>query len=241
MIGNIVIIAITVYYLVSLGLTALFCHIMKNRFKDSQYRDEPVNVTEDRLNDGSTYVIKLKALLFNIAYGLTRYMSIVCGRIPSYTIRNFMYKHIFCVQMNKEAVIMGGCELRSPWNISIGKSTIGNNCVLDGRNSIKIEDNVCLGGFVNIWTAQHDVNSPTFSTEGKSGPVVIKEYAWVASRSTVLPHLIVEEGSVIASGAILTKTNEPYGIYAGVPARKIAERNKDLQYICGGPNHWSFF
>ncbi len=34
----------------------------------------------------------------------------------------------------------------------------------------------------------------------------------------------IGEGSIIGSGAVVTKDTEPYGIYVGNPARKIAER-----------------
>jgi acetyltransferase-like isoleucine patch superfamily enzyme len=34
----------------------------------------------------------------------------------------------------------------------------------------------------------------------------------------------------VASGAVVTKNVEPYTVVGGIPAKKIAARNKDLNY-----------
>lgn len=95
---------------------------------------------------------------------------------------------------------------------------------------------------MNIWTAQHNINSESFSTEDRSGGVLIEEYVWIASRSTILPKVAVKKGCVLASGGVLTKTTtEEYAIYGGVPARIIGTRNRNLKYTCGGNNFWMFY
>lgn len=71
-------------------------------------------------------------------------MSIAIGRIPSHHIRKCLARHILCLDIHPEAVLYGGFELRSPWNISIGRSVLGVGALLDGREGIIIEDNVCL-------------------------------------------------------------------------------------------------
>lgn len=61
---------------------------------------------------------------------------------------------------------------------------------------------------------------------------------WIASRVTILPGVTIGEGAVVAAGAIVTKDVEPYSIVAGVPAKRIGERNKNLEYTL---NHMPFF
>jgi len=40
----------------------------------------------------------------------------------------------------------------------------------------------------------------------------------------VNPGVNVGEGAILALGSVATKDLEPFGIYAGVPARKVKER-----------------
>ena len=60
--------------------------------------------------------------------------------------------------------------------------------------------------------------------------LAIEIYRWPISDCngcTVLKGVTVATGCVIASGAVVTRSTEPYGIYGGVPARRIAERFKN--------------
>ncbi|NJK52359.1 MAG: hypothetical protein HC936_05170 [Leptolyngbyaceae cyanobacterium SU_3_3] len=79
-----------------------------------------------------------------------------------------------------------------------------------------------------IWTAQHDLNDSGFA--GVSAPVVIEDYAWISSRATILPGVTIGRGAVVAAGAVVTKSVAPFEIVGGVPAKKIGERNRDLDY-----------
>ena len=54
--------------------------------------------------------------------------------------------------------------------------------------------------------------------------VVIEKDVWIGANATILKGVVVAEGCVIGAGTVLTKSTEPYGIYAGVPRRRIAER-----------------
>ena len=68
------------------------------------------------------------------------------------------------------------------------------------------------------------MNSDDFHAIG--GKTIIHRYAWICSRSILLPGVTIGEGAVVASGAVVTKDVEPYAIVAGIPAKKIGERKK---------------
>lgn len=125
--------------------------------------------------------------------------------------------------------------IRAPWNISIGTGTvIGDACSLDGRNGIEIGGNVNMSTAVYIYTEQHDINDPWFESRNSGGKVIVADRAWLSSRTTVLPKVVVGEGAVLASGGLAVKNLEPYGVYGGVPAKKIGTRNPDLKYEFSG-------
>jgi acetyltransferase-like isoleucine patch superfamily enzyme len=145
------------------------------------------------------------------------------------------------MRINSRAVIHGGCEVRSPWNIKIGNSVIGVGAILDGRNGIEIEDDVVLATGVWIWTEQHDTEDPYFRCLNKGGKVTIKRHAWIGNRVSILPKVTIEEGCVIAAGAVVSKSCEPFNMYGGIPAKIIHTRNKDLRYSNVTEGIWSLY
>jgi acetyltransferase-like isoleucine patch superfamily enzyme len=58
-----------------------------------------------------------------------------------------------------------------------------------------------------------------------SKPVIIEDDVWLAWGCLVMPGVRVAKGSVIGANAVVTKDTEPYGVYGGVPAKKISSRN----------------
>ena len=128
------------------------------------------------------------------------------------------------------SAIYRNVDLRCPYRISVGAhSNINKHCIIDGRGGVDIADNVDIAQDVCIWTEQHDYNSPSYSSVIK--PVKIEEYVWVASKATILPGVTLGRGSVVATGAIVTKDVPPLAVVAGVPAKIIGQRDENaLKY-----------
>lgn len=158
------------------------------------------------------------------------------SQTPSHRVRNFVYRYICGLHLGDKAVLYYGAEIRKPSNIWIGKgSIIGDNSILDGRNGIKIGENVCFASNVRIWTEQHDHRDPWFRCETQEHkPVVIDDRAWIGSHTVILHSVHIGEGAVVAAGAVVTKDVPPYTIVAGIPAKKIADRNRNLKYSFNG-------
>jgi acetyltransferase-like isoleucine patch superfamily enzyme len=160
------------------------------------------------------------------------FLSLLCnctGHIPVQTIRMALYRWFFKVKAGKGTNIYRGCELRSPWRIRIGEGTsIGDHCILDGRAGLVIGNSVNMSTGVWVWTQQHDKDDRHFKVVGKA--VTIEDYAWIGGRVIVLPGVRIGKGAVVASGSVVTKDVEPYAVVAGMPARKVGERSRDLDY-----------
>ena len=67
----------------------------------------------------------------------------------------------------------------------------------------------------------------------KGDKVTISDYAWLSSRTTILPGVTIGEGAVVAAGAVVTKDVADHAIVAGVPARVIGTRTANLEYRLG--------
>lgn len=175
--------------------------------------------------------IKILQKLKRFLYSLYCFAIFITGLIPSFLLRTFIYRHIFLMKIGKNTKIRGFVEIIFPWNIEIGDNTlIGKNCILDGRKGLKIGHNVNISDAVAIYTEQHDINDRKFLCNDKGGSVTIGDKVWLCFRSVILPKINIEEGCVIATGAIVTKDCEGYSLYVGIPAKKVKERNLEIDY-----------
>ncbi len=200
---------------------SLYCFIRK--------RKGPPN-TANNGNNATYSSVMMKSVSF--ANDVTFLLFKITGYIPSHIIRKLFYRYVFHITMGKNVVIYYGFEARSPWNIFIGDNCIiGDHAIFDARYGIRIGNNVNFSNGVWIWTLQHDLNSVTFGTENQGAAVIIKDRAWISSRTSILPGCLIEEGVVIACGAVVThKETLPFGVYGGVPAKIISMRNKKINY-----------
>ena len=119
----------------------------------------------------------------------------------------------------------------APNRFSIGQfSHINRGCLIDARGGIIIGDSVSISHNVKIVTGGHDYQSKSFSYKAK--PIIIDNYVWIGIGAIILQGVHLGEGAVICAGAVVCKDVESYQVVAGVPARKIGDRNKNLDYHC---------
>jgi acetyltransferase-like isoleucine patch superfamily enzyme len=164
--------------------------------------------------------------------GWTRYMLYQVAYLPSHHLRRFIYKCLG-LKMGKRNVFHFGTEIRDIAKIKMGDSNIiGDNALLDGRQGLILGNNVNLSSNVSIYTLQHDHRTPNFGSVG--GKVVIGDRAWLSSNVIVLPGVTIGEGAVCCAGCVVAKDVEPYTVVAGIPAKKVNERPKDLLYEFDG-------
>lgn len=192
----------------------------------------------DRRDDGGMIKkgISVKDRIKGLCSGFAAYYLYRLSYTPSHRLRNFIYRHVCGMNLCEDAVIYYGTEVREPSRITIGRgSIIGDHSILDARNGIIIGENVVFASDVKIWTEQHDHRDPFFrcSTQNHS-PVIIDDRAWIGSHTVILHSVHIGEGAVVAAGAVVTHDVPPFTIVAGVPAKKIGERNRDLKYTFTG-------
>jgi len=103
---------------------------------------------------------------------------------------------------------------------------IGGYCVFNAGTDISIGKYVLMAGYCYVQSSSHGIRrSTTIKSQPHSyGKVKIEEDSWLGAQVTVLPNVNVAKGSVVGAKSVVTKSTSPYGIYAGVPAKKIGER-----------------
>jgi len=96
---------------------------------------------------------------------------------------------------------------------------------IDGRNGIILEENVWLGPNVSIISQNHNENNYKKYVEGK--PIIIHKNSLLLSNCVILPEVELGEHTIVAAGAIVTKSFlEGNQIIGGVPAKVIKKINK---------------
>ena len=153
------------------------------------------------------------------------------GHVPSHAIRKRCYRH-YGATIPPSSTLHWRAEFFAPAGLQVGEhTTLGGDGFYDGREGITIGNSVNIGREVQIYTREHDVQSPDFAETG--GPVAIGDHAYLGSRVTVLPGVTIGRGAVVASGAVVTHDVPEFTIVGGVPAKTIGERTRDLRYELG--------
>ena len=162
----------------------------------------------------------------------------IVNRVPAFWFRLAWYRRAVGLEIGEGAVIYRDCYIAyyGPRQVRRAPSRIGRNtiinrrCTIDVRGCVQIGENVSISPGVNIVTAQHKYNSPTFDIE--HGTVVIEDNAWIGMHAMILPGAHIGAGAVVAAGAVVTGEVPPLTVVGGVPARAIGMRDKEsARYI----------
>ena len=58
------------------------------------------------------------------------------------------------------------------------------------------------------------------------GKIIFKRHALVGTGSTILPGVVLEEGTAVGAMSLILKSTLPWKMYFGIPARVLMERDK---------------
>lgn len=160
-----------------------------------------------------------------VAFGYNQ----VVGKFPSRCCRR-AYLKIYLGSLGANTGVQMGCRFLNGRRVYLGtRNVINFGCLLDGRRfTIRVGNDVSIGPEATILTLGHDPQSATF--EDRGGDVVIGDRAWIGYRALVMPGVTIGEGAVIAACAVVTEDVDPFTIVAGVPAKKIGDRERGLVY-----------
>lgn len=154
------------------------------------------------------------------------------------------------VLISKKASIYGAS------NISIGDNVrIDDFCILSGN--INLGNHIHIAASALLYGGEAGIEMQDFSTissrsaiyaisddysgESMTNPTVKDEYKNVVNKhvrigrhvvigtnSTILPGVNIGDGTSIGACSLVTKNCDEWGIYVGVPVKRIKERSKNL-------------
>lgn len=109
-------------------------------------------------------------------------------------------------------------------------------CLFGGKSGIEFCDFTGLSSRSAVYAESDDYSGMAFSNptlpmeyrEVTGGKVVFEKHALVGTGSTILPGVILHEGVSVGSMSLVTKSLDEWGIYIGIPCKRIKERQRKL-------------
>lgn len=123
-----------------------------------------------------------------------------------------------------------------------GRLILGNRIHIAGHCHVLAAEDVSFGDYsgisqgVRIYTANDDYSGKAFigpmvppeCRRLTKGPVSIGRYGGVGSGTVLLPGALLGEGTVVGALSLVTKALDPWGVYFGVPVKRLKDRSKQL-------------
>jgi galactoside O-acetyltransferase len=115
-----------------------------------------------------------------------------------------------------------------------GYLEIGDNCSLNtniqlgaAEGRLVIGNNAMIAANVVIRPANHGMkrDTPMAFQASIPGEIIIEDDVWIGSNAVITANVRLAVGTVVAAGAVVTKSTEPYSIVGGVPAKQIGRRS----------------
>ena len=124
-------------------------------------------------------------------------------------------------------------DFKGLWNLSVGDGTSipKGSTIYCTDAPCTIGKKVLFGPNPTIITGDHRIDvigkyimDSTEKLPENDAPVVIEDDVWTGANVTILKGVTIGRGSVIAAGAVVTKSFPPYSIIGGVPAKVLKMR-----------------
>ncbi|MFZ4056704.1 MAG: acyltransferase [Ferruginibacter sp.] len=100
-------------------------------------------------------------------------------------------------------------------NVIIGPVAIGNNVIL--------AQNIVMSGLNHNYT---DVTIPIYLQGETTALITVEDDCWIGANAVITAGVTIGKHSVVAGGAVVTKSIPPYSVAVGNPARVIKQYNE---------------
>jgi len=151
----------------------------------------------------------------------------ISSKLGGNKLRRIITRNIFKNQ-GKNINIFENVYFGNGTNISVGdNSGIGPESRLITAERITIGSNVIIGPRAMILTGNHNFSDPNIPVNKQGStelPVIIEDDVWIGANVTILPGIIIQKGSVIGAGSVITKNVAPFTVVGGNPAKEIGLR-----------------
>lgn len=135
-----------------------------------------------------------------------------------------MLLRLFGAKIGRENFIYSSAQIWAPWLLKTGDVvTIADHTEIYNPGGVVLHHHAIISQGAFLCGATHDYNDPAFPMIWEE--IEIAAYGWVCARAVVLPGVKIGEGAVLGAAAVAGRNLLPWGVYAGNPAKLVAQRN----------------
>ncbi len=123
-----------------------------------------------------------------------------------------------------------------------GNIILGNNIhisayvALYGAKGIELQDYTGISARSTIYSAMDDFSGeflvgpihPEEYTHVIGGKVTVRAYTQIGANVLIFPDLTIGEGCVVGAYSMVRRNIEPWGIYYGLPVKRVKDRKRNL-------------
>lgn len=182
------------------------------------------------------FIIKTVRFCFEYFRGSLFFLEVIacggkCSAVPRIQ-RGLVFKYPphKGITIGKRCFIGPNCIFDVPIyaQLSIGDNVrFTNSAVIASNRTVTIGDNCLIAEFVSIRDAEHGFSSVSLINQQAltSKGIHIESDVWLGRSSSVFLGSQIKKGCIIGANSIVKNVStDPYGVYVGVPAKKIKSR-----------------
>lgn len=113
---------------------------------------------------------------------------------------------------------------------------IASHCYISGSDGFEMADYCGLAPGVAIFSSSDDysgakLTNPTLPRHmigGTRGAVALEKHVIIGANTVVLPGVTIGLGSAVGAQSLVNKSLDAWGVYCGVPVRRLRDRSREL-------------
>jgi len=132
------------------------------------------------------------------------------------------------VRIDDFCILSGYITIGNYIHISAGTMLFGGDAGIQCENYSTISSRCAIYAVTDDYSGAAMANPmvPEQLRSVKESPVILQKHSLVGSGCTILPGVVLAEGTAVGAMSLVNRSTEAWGIYFGVPAQRQKDRQK---------------
>lgn len=161
---------------------------------------------------------------------LDEWLGALVRSIPGLTgcVLRYAYFRMTFAKLEGFCFVASGARLTHSYGMRVGRNFhLNSGAFIDARGGLTLGNDVLIGPNSVLVTSNHQWTDPSLPIVVQGhvvDPVTVGDDVWIGASAVILPGVTLGTGTVVAAGAVVTRSTEPYTIVGGIPAEVIGTR-----------------
>lgn len=137
----------------------------------------------------------------------------------------------FGAKIHPSCHVYSSAKIWAPWNLSMAaNSCLGPDVKCYSMALIQLGERVIVSQDVHLCSGSHDYTQESFQLFAE--PIIIDSDAWICAEAFLAPGVRIGEGVVIGARSVVTRSQPPWFVCAGNPAKPLKPRIHPRSQSC---------